>query len=164
MGYTVNSIVINKEINEVFLIINNVENWPELHGYQNAEVLDKRKLVDGKLKIVFRVTGNEEENTGEGEKHPEIWVSQRIIDFSSYSARGVRLEPMYPFKHWILDVLLSEEEEGTRMTWVQDFSMDEESGLTEETVEEMINCGSKEELQIFKSKIESGTVYKRFEL
>lgn len=160
MGYTVNSIVISKERDELFWIINNVENWPELHGYQSAEVLEQRTLVDGKIKIVFKVTGSVEE-VG---KQPEIWVSQRIIDFSTYSARGVRLEPMYPFKHWILDVILTEEENGTRMTWVQDFSMDEKTGLTEEEVENMINCGSKEELQIFKEKIESGVVHKKVEL
>lgn len=163
MGYTVNSIVINKEISEIFLIINNIENWPELHGYQSVEVLEKKKLIDGKLKIVFRVTGSEEENEEE-ESQPEVWVSQRIIDFSSHSARGVRLEPMYPFKHWILDVILSEENKGTKMTWIQDFRMDEKADLTDEKVEEMINCGSREELQIFKNKIESGAVYKKIEL
>ncbi len=105
MGYTVNSIVINKEISELFGIINNVENWPELHGYQKAEILERRKLVDGKIKIMFRVVGNEEENNAEEEKHPEIWVSQRTIDFSNFSARGVRLDPIYPFKHWILDIV-----------------------------------------------------------
>ncbi|PSM56700.1 hypothetical protein C4L39_16420 [Clostridium diolis] len=163
MGYTVNSIVINKEISELFLIINNIDNWPELHGYQRAEMLEKKKLVDGKLKIIFRVTGNEEEHDGEKENHPEIWVSQRIINLSDYSARGVRLDPIYPFKHWILDIFLSKEKYGTRMTWIQDFRMDERTGYTDEEIEDHINSGSKEELQVFKEKIESGVVYKKFE-
>lgn len=156
MGYTVNSIVINKNINDLFLLINNIENWNELHGYESVEILDKQTLIDKKVKITFKVTSFED-----GQK--ETWTSQRIIDFSTYSARGVRLEPMFPFRHWILDVTLSEEEQGTRMTWTQDFRMDNDSGYSENQVEELINKGSKEELKIFKDKIESGTVYKKLQ-
>lgn len=166
MGYTVNSIVINKNIRELFLIINNIENWPELHGYKKVEKLDQIKLVDGKLKIVFKIIGNHDEdenNHAEEDKHPEAWVSQRIIDIKSYSARGVRLEPIYPFKHWILDITLSEEENGTRMTWTQDFRMDEKTGHTDEEIEGYINKGSQEELQIFKEKIETGVVYSKLD-
>lgn len=163
MGYTVNSIVIKKEINELFLIINNLENWPELHDYQSAEVIENKKLVDGKLKIVFRVIGNEEDD-GKGKKHRETWISHRIIDFSKHSARGVRLEPMYPFTYWILDINLSREKEGTRMTWTQDFSMDKKTGYTDEDIEKCINNGSKKELQAFKEKIESCKVYKKLKL
>lgn len=42
MGYTVNSIIIKKEINELFEIINDVRNWPELHNYQDVKILEKR--------------------------------------------------------------------------------------------------------------------------
>lgn len=156
MGYTVNSIVINKNINDLFLLINNIENWNELHGYESVELLDKQTLIDKKVKITFKVTSFED-----GQE--ETWTSQRIIDFSTYSARGVRLEPMFPFKHWILDVTLSEEEQGTRMTWTQDFRMDNNSGYSENQIEELINKGSKEELKVFKDKIESGTVYKKLQ-
>jgi len=164
MGYTVNSIVIRKNIRDLFLIINNIDNWPQLHGYDKAELREIEKLVDGKLKIVFRIIGKEEDehdhnHDGEENGHSETWISQRIIDIKTYSARGVRLEPIYPFKHWILDIVLSEEQEGTRMTWVQDFRMDEKTGHTDSEIEGYINKGSKEELQIFKEKIETGTVY-----
>ena len=117
MGYTVNSIIIKKEMNELFEIINDVRNWPELHNYQDVKILEKEELLDGRRKIVFQVTGNKEEEP------VEIWTSQRIIDVTNMCARGVRLEPMYPFRHWILDVVLSVEKEGTKMTWIQDFSM-----------------------------------------
>lgn len=158
MGYTVNSVVINKGKEELFLIINNVKNWPELHGYKSVEVRQKNKLKDGKTKIVFQVTGNEENG------RVESWVSQRIIDPIMFSARGVRLEPMFPFRHWILDVVLTEEMNGTRMTWIQDFSMDERFDHSDEEVEKMINQGSKEELRIFKEKIEDGTVNEKVNL
>ncbi len=167
MGYTVNSIVINKDIKELFLIINNIENWPELHGYKKAETIEKKKLLDGKLKIMFKITGNDEDDDdhkhSEEDKHSETWISQRIIDIKTYSARGVRLEPMYPFKHWILDILLSKEQSGTRMTWVQDFRMDEKTGHTDEEIEGYINKGSKEELLSFKEKIETGLVHLKLE-
>ena len=158
MGYTVNSIIIKKEMNELFEIINDVRNWPELHNYQDVKILEKEELLDGRRKIVFQVTGNKEEEP------VEIWTSQRIIDVTNMCARGVRLEPMYPFRHWILDVVLSVEKEEKKMTWIQDFSMDKNSGFTEEAVEEMINKGSKKELQIFKEKIESGIVSSKTEL
>lgn len=96
MGYTVNSIIIKKEINELFEIINDVRNWPELHNYQDVKILEKKKLLDGRRKIVFQVTGNKEEEP------VEIWTSQRIIDVTNMCARGVRLEPMYPFRHAFL--------------------------------------------------------------
>ena len=85
MGYTVNSIIIKKEINELFEIINDVRNWPELHNYQDVKILEKKKLLDGRRKIVFQVTGNKEEEP------VEIWTSQRIIDVTNMCARGVRL-------------------------------------------------------------------------
>lgn len=40
MGYTVNSIIIKKEMNELFEIINDVRNWPELHNYQDVKILE----------------------------------------------------------------------------------------------------------------------------
>ena len=44
MGYTVNSIIIKKEINELFEIINDVRNWPELHNYQDVKILERERL------------------------------------------------------------------------------------------------------------------------
>lgn len=157
MGYTVNSIVIQKEIEELFLIINNIENWPELHGYNKAELLEKKKLPDDKVRIEFQITANDKDD--DGNPTEEIWISERIIDVKSFSARGVRLDPVYPFKHWILDILLMKESDGTRMTWIQDFSMDEKTGHTDDEIEGYINAGSKEELSVFKEKIETGIVH-----
>jgi aromatase len=154
-GYTVNSTVIKKDIEELFLIINNIENWPGLHDYKSAELIERKKLVDGKIKIRFRLASNEEDEDGDD---PKTWVSQRILDRKKYSARGVRLEPLYPFKHWILDILLTPEAEGTRMTWIQDFAIDPKTGHTDEEIEGYINKGSVEELEHFKNKIESGEV------
>ena len=154
-GYTVNSTVIKKDKEELFLIINNLKNWPSLHDYKKAEFLEKKKLVDGKIRIKFRLTSNEED---EDDDDPRTWVSQRIIDRKTYAARGVRLEPMYPFKHWILDILLTPEKDGTRMTWVQDFAIDPKTGHTDEEIEGYINKGSVEELEHFKNKIESGEI------
>ena len=45
MGYTVNSIIIKKEINELFEIINDVRNWPELHNYQDVKILENKKFA-----------------------------------------------------------------------------------------------------------------------
>jgi aromatase len=169
MGYTNNSIIINKDIEELFLILNNIQNWPELHGYKNAELLETKKLIDDKVKLVFKIIGEDEDdhdhhhNHDEEDHHPEIWISQRIIDKNNYSARGVRLEPVFPFKYWILDIILTQEKNGTKMTWIQDFSMDPKTGHTDEEIEGYINRGSREEMQTIKEKIEKGTIYKKLD-
>lgn len=159
MGYTTNSIVIKKDIKELFLIINNIKNWPTLHNYQKAEVLEIKKVAEKRLLFKFKIIGDEKDSDGNYEE----WISERIIDMNTFSARGVRLEPMFPFKHWILDVLLKEENEGTRMTWIQDFSMDPKTGHTDEEIEGYINEGSKDELNHFKKLIESGDISEKMD-
>lgn len=148
MGYTVNSIVINEDIKKVFTIINDINNWPALHGYKKAELKRRERLCDGNERIVFEIFA---EDNGE-EEH---WASQRIINHENYSARGVRLNPMFPFKYWILDVILTPVNDGTEMKWVQDFSMDPKTGHTDEEIEGYINHGSKKELLVFKNFIEN---------
>lgn len=152
-GYTVNSIVIDKKIQDVFLIINNIENWPLLHNYRSAKLISKTKLPDSKVMVLFKI-----EQVEEGEDHIESWISQRTIDPKTLSARGVRRSPIFPFSHWILDVELSEDGNGTKMTWTQDFSMDKKSGYCDKKVEELINKVSKDELLHFKNAIESSKV------
>lgn len=147
MGYTVNSIIINENVKTVFEIINDIKNWPMLHGYKRAELKRKETLCDDNERIIFEICA---EDDGE-EEH---WTSQRIINHKNYSARGVRLFPMFPFTYWILDVILIEVENGTEMKWIQDFSMDSKSGHSDEEIEEYINQGSKEELLVFKKFIE----------
>lgn len=165
MGYTNNSIIIDKDIMELFLILNNIHNWPELHGYKSAELLETQKLIDGKIKLIFKVIGEDEEDEHvEEEHHPESWISQRIIDKNTYSARGVRLEPVYPFKHWILDIILTPEKNGVRMTWIQDFLMDSKTGHTDDEIEGYINHGSNEEMQSIKEKIEKETIKNKLDL
>jgi len=151
MGYTVNSIIINKEIDVLFKTINQIENWPQLHGYESVVLKERETLCDNNERVIFEISADDN-----GEK--ECWVSQRIINYKNYTARGVRLSPMYPFKYWILDIALKSEEEGTRMTWIQDFSMDPKTGHTDLEIEGYINEGSKKELELFKTLIEKGVV------
>ncbi|MBD3316752.1 MAG: hypothetical protein GF344_13275 [Chitinivibrionales bacterium] len=167
-GYTRNSIVIDKEIDALFLLINNIENWPVLHGYQAVELLDKEKLIDGRTKLRFRITGGEEGEHDHDHEHDhgaehdheetETWVSQRIIDRSAYFAYAVRLNPVFPFTHWILFTELTKEKAGTRMTWIQDFAIDPKTGHSDEEIQGYINKGSVEELKSFKRKIEQNVV------
>lgn len=147
MGYTVNSIVIDKNINKVFEIINDVNNWPVLHGYNKVELKNREKLCDGNERIIFEVFA---EDNGE----IEHWISQRIINYKNYSAQGVRLEPVYPFKYWILDVILSSVSNGTEMKWIQDFSMHSDTGYTDFEIEKHINSESIKEMMVFKKFIE----------
>lgn len=155
-AYTVNSIVINKEIGELFRIVNHMPNWPILHSYEKAELLEKRKLVDGKVLITFQLTASPDEDDDDDD--PTTWVSHRTVDPKTYSARGIRLKPLYPFTHWVLDVLLEEVENGTKMTWVQDCAIDPKTGHTNEELEEHLNECSLPELEHFKEVIESGKV------
>lgn len=133
--------------------------------------MGKRSLKDKAMAVIHYMSGKER-ITKKSFPDQEFINEQRIslsvhtgTHLDAPSHFGTRCEGKKPKTiDWILDVVLSVEKEGTKMTWIQDFSMDKNSGFTEEAVEEMINKGSKKELQIFKEKIESGIVSSKTEL
>ncbi len=125
-------------------------------GYtvNSVEILRRTWLPDGRELIRFRITKEEIEEGGRPTE--ESWVSHRILDAPGLRARGVREQPMYPFLWWILDISYERLTPGRmRMTWTQDFSIDPQTGHTDEEIEGYINRGSKQELERVRVAIET---------
>lgn len=141
MGHTCNSIIINAPYDKVFDISNNIERWTELFGgeYKEAKILQREDN-----KIVFQLTDNEGRS----------WCSWRLLFKEHYFAYAQRKEPLFPFKYMKIIWLYTPVEGGIKLTWIQDFEMDENAKFTDEQVEGFINKHSKENLKIFKEVIE----------
>ena len=140
--HTVNSIFVNAPFDITFEISNHIERWTELFGdeYVSAEVLSR----EGN-EITFRLTNNDGKS----------WVSKRWLHPEQRYAIASRYDPMCPFKYMKIIWLYHETDDGTLMTWIQDFDMD--PGFTKFTGEQIagfINEHSQHNLKIFKKVIE----------
>ncbi len=155
MGYTVNSIEIGANARRVFDAFNDPKNWVSMMGYKAVEILGRVELPDGKESIRFEITNLDEED--DGEIVEEKWVSHRVLDRERLIARGVREEPMFPFKWWILDIeFVALADDKMKMVWTQDFSIDPKTGHDDPEIEGYINSGSVEEMGKIKALFESG--------
>jgi len=145
MGHTVNSILIKAPYDLVFDISNHIERWTELFGdeYVKAEVLERKGN-----QITFRLTDNENKS----------WVSYRLLFKEHKFAFASRKDPMFPFKYMKIIWFYHETDEGTLMTWVQDFEMDLKAAFNDEKVEGFINKHSQHNMKIFKEVIEKEAV------
>ena len=142
MANTVNSILINAPFQITFDISNHIERWTELFGdeYVSAEVLSR----EGN-EITFRLTDDEGKS----------WVSKRWLHPEQKYAYASRHDPMFPFNYMKIIWLYHETDEGTLMTWIQDFEMDPGfDKFTPEQIEGFINEHSVHNMGIFKKVIE----------
>ncbi len=142
MGHTVNSIFIKAPFQITFDISNQIERWTELFGkeYAKAEVLERTGN-----EITFRLTDEEGKS----------WVSKRWLHPAQKYAFASRHEPMFPFKYMKIVWLYHEQDEGTLMTWIQDFEMDPKfTKFTAEQIEGFVNEHSQHNMKIFKKVIE----------
>lgn len=142
MAHTSNSVLIKAPYDQVFDISNDIERWTELFGgeYKAAKILKR----EGN-KLTFRLTDDEGRS----------WQSFRLLFKQHNFAYAQKLPPEFPFKYMKIIWLYTPTPEGVLMNWIQDFEMDDQAKFTNEQVEEMINKGSQENLQIFKRIIES---------
>ncbi len=141
MGHTCNSIVINAPYDLVFDISNEIPRWTELFGteYKIAEVVKK----EGN-KITFKLTDDEDKS----------WQSWRLLFKDKYFTYSEREEPKFPFKYMKIIWLYTSKQDGTELTWIQHFTMDDKAKFGDEQVEGFINKHSKDNLLIFKKVIE----------
>lgn len=143
MGHTVNSIVINAPYELVFDISNHIERWTELFGkeYASADVLERKGN-----EITFRLT----------DEDGKSWVSKRWLFKELKMAYAQRWEPLFPFKYMKIVWYYFETPEGIKMTWIQDFEMDEKfTKFTAEQIEGFVNEHSQHNMKIFKKVIEA---------
>ncbi|RIV41272.1 SRPBCC family protein [Micromonospora radicis] len=143
-GHTENSIVIAAPLELVWTVTNDVAGWPELFTeYAKAEILGR----DGDT-VRFRLTMHPDENGVAWS-----WVSERTPDRAGRQVRARRVETG-PFEYMRIHWTYTEEAEGVRMTWVQDFAMKPSAPVDNAGMTERINTNSVVQLAVIKERIE----------
>ncbi|SCG45252.1 SRPBCC family protein [Micromonospora halophytica] len=143
-GHTENSIVIAAPLALVWDITNDVAGWTELFTeYAVVEILHR----DGDT-VRFRLTMHPDENGISWS-----WVSERTADPATRQVRAHRVETG-PFEYMRIHWSYTEEPEGTRMTWVQDFAMKPSAPVDDAGMTERINTNSRIQLAVIKDTIE----------
>lgn len=143
-----NSIDINADVHRVFDITNDIGKWPDIfHEYNGARVISQER--DGRYtEIIFELKNSEGES----------WRSWRLLDHRELTAIAERRDPLYPFEYMHLRWTYEPVPGGTRMTWVQDFELDDKVDVPLPTVLERMVAHTKKNQGVIRDKIESGAV------
>lgn len=141
MGHTCNSIVINASYDKVFDVSNDINRWKEIFDEYKESVITNRE----DNKITFKLTNQE----------GQTWQSWRLLFKDKKFCYAEREEPKFPFKYMKLVWLYREVPDGTEMTWIQHFTMDEKAKFNDEQVEGFINKHSQDNLLRMKQIIEA---------
>ena len=145
-AHTDNDVVINAPRQYVWDRMMDIEGWPELFSeYAKAEVIEQ----DGNY-VKFRLTTHPDP---EYDNQVWSWVSERTADPSTFSSKSKRIETG-PFVHMDIQWFFEEAEGGTRMRWVQDFSMKPEAPADDETAQDYMNRNTKTQMQVIKERLE----------
>jgi aromatase len=145
-AHTDNEVVIDAPREYVWERMMDIESWPSLFSeYAKAEVLEE----EGN-NVKFRLTTHPDP---EYENQVWSWVSEREADPESYSSKSRRIETG-PFEYMTIEWEFEELEDGTRMRWVQDFSMKPEAPADDETAQDYMNRNTKEQMGVIKEKLE----------
>jgi aromatase len=146
-AHTDNAVEINAPVDYVWERMMDIEGWPELFSeYAKAEVIES----EGD-RVVFRLT-----------THPDpdydgqvwSWTSERVADPASRSSKSKRIETG-PFQYMNIEWYFEESDGGTRMRWVQDFSMKPEAPANDEQAQEYMNKNTKEQMRVIKERLEA---------
>lgn len=133
---------------EVFAITNDIDSWKVLFNeYGESKVL-RREEAGRFTKLVFRLTNNEGNE----------WQSWRLLDHDELVAIAQREEPLFPFQYMHLTWTYVAEDDGTRMTWTQDFELDPAFDVPPDTVVARMDAHGRDNQVRIKGLIESGSV------
>jgi aromatase len=147
-GHTDNSVVIDKPIDEVWQRMNDLENWTSLFTeYSSVEILEREGNT-----VKFRLTTHPDP---EYDGQVWSWTSERTMDPESYTTKSHRIETG-PFEYMNIEWYFEPADGGTKMRWVQDFSMKESAPANDEQAEEYLNKNTAEQMQAIKGRLESG--------
>jgi aromatase len=145
-AHTDNAVVINAPRQFVWDRMMDVESWPDLFTeYAKAEVIQR----DGDT-IQFRLTTHPDP---EYDDQVWSWVSERTADPANYSSKSRRIETG-PFEYMNIEWYFEKVDEGTRMRWVQDFSMKPGAPADDEQAEEYMNRNTREQMSVIKERLE----------
>lgn len=143
-GHTENSIVIAAPRPVVWELTNDVTRWTELFTeYQAVDVLERQGDT-----VRFRLTMFPDENGTVWS-----WVSERSVDRATWQVRAHRVEPG-PFEYMRIHWRYTEEPQGTRMTWTQDFAMRPSAPVDNAGMTARINANSRIQLEIIRERVE----------
>ena len=148
MARTDNSVVIQAPIDEVWERMNDLDNWTNLFTeYASVEVLEREGNT-----VKFRLTTHPDP---EYEGKVWSWVSERTMDPENYTTKSHRIETG-PFQYMNIEWYFEPEDGGTKMRWVQEFSMKPEAPATDEQAEEYLNKNTAEQMKAIKERLEAG--------
>jgi aromatase len=147
-AHTDNEVTINAPLDEVWERMNDVENWPNLFSeYAKAEILEREGNT-----VRFRLTTHPDP---EYDGQVWSWVSERTVDPDTHSVKARRIETGN-FEHMDIQWFFESADDGTKMRWVQDFSMKPEAPANDEQAEEYINRNTREQMRVIKERLEGG--------
>jgi len=147
MPRTDNEVVIQAPLDQVWERMNDVESWPNLFSeYAKAEILEREGNT-----VKFRLT-----TYPDPEYNGQVWtwVSERTVDPETHTVKAHRIETG-PFKYMNIEWFFEPTDDGTKMRWVQEFSMKPEAPANDEQAEDYINKNTKEQMQVLKERLES---------
>jgi aromatase len=146
-AHTDNEVQINAPMDYVWERMMDIEGWPQLFSeYAKAEVVER----EGD-RCVFRLTTHPDP---EYDGQVWSWTSERVADPANRSSKSKRIETG-PFKYMNIEWYFEEADGGTRMRWVQDFSMKPEAPANDEQAEQYMNKNTKEQMRVIKERLES---------
>ena len=149
-AHTDNSIDIDAPLEFVWERMIDVENWPNLFTeYAGAEILKR----DGD-RIEFRLTTYPDP---EHDGQVWSWVSERTMDPERYTTKSHRIETG-PFEYMNIEWYFEPADGGTKMRWVQDFSMKPGAPANDEDAEDYMNRNTKVQMDAIKERLESAAV------
>ena len=123
-----------------------IEDWPSLFSeYAKAEVLEEEGNT-----VRFQATTHPDP---EYDGQVWSWVSERVADPDNRSSKSRRIETG-PFEYMSIEWYFEEVEDGTRMRWVQDFSMKPDAPADDEQAEGYMNRNTKEQMGVIKERLE----------
>jgi aromatase len=144
IGHVDNSVLINSDMELVWDVTNDVENWPDLFTeYASAEIIER----DGAT-VRFRLAMHPDENG-----KVWSWVSERTPDAAKRRVVARRVEPG-PFEFMNIEWIYTAEPGGTRMRWIQDFRMRPDAPVDTAAMTDRINANTAIQMDVIRKKIE----------
>jgi aromatase len=147
-AHTDNAVTIDAPLEFVWERMMDIESWPSLFSeYAKAEVLEQEGDT-----VRFRLTTHPDP---EYDGQVWSWVSERVADPGARSSKSRRIETG-PFEFMNIEWYFEPENGGTKMRWVQDFSMKESAPANDEQAEEYLNNNTAEQMKAIKERLEAG--------
>ena len=146
-GHTDNAVVIDKPLDEVWQRMNDLENWTNLFTeYASVEILEREGNT-----VTFRLTTHPDP---EYDGQVWSWTSERTMDPDNYTTKSRRIETG-PFEYMNIEWYFEPADDGTKMRWVQDFSMKESAPANDEQAQEYLNNNTAEQMKAIKERLET---------